>query len=297
MTFDELTLQITRMAQINDEILSLLKRAGQGGIIDMAAFKADHNADQDAHAALIRNRLTGAITLYVRPDGNDVNDGSANTAAGALKTLAGAWRRLYALDCAGCAVEVKFAPGTYAAGSFSLAGINCFPALSSADANNKAIFTGRLILTDHNKAQLNRLELQGGLTVDHHSIVYASQCHFNFKGPAGEAIIAAQRNSYLYVQDGCSISGTAGTGLSASQNSMINNWGTLTFNNPVFAGAAMSADRLGCIWTGAALAGNATGRRFQVSNAASIDVQGRGPNAIPGTMAGTVNSATLGVYL
>lgn len=55
---------------------------------------------------------SGPITFYVRPDGNDANDGKANTAAGAFKTINGALARIPKL--LSHPVTINVAAGTYA---------------------------------------------------------------------------------------------------------------------------------------------------------------------------------------
>ncbi|MER2603606.1 MAG: phage tail protein [Candidatus Competibacter phosphatis] len=66
-----------------------------------------------------------ALTLYVRSDGNDLNDGAANTAAGAFATIQAAFdyakRRL---DIAGASLTIKLGlAGSYAGAFFDNAGM------------------------------------------------------------------------------------------------------------------------------------------------------------------------------
>jgi hypothetical protein len=62
----------------------------------------------------VRRRLTANTTFYVRTDGNDANDGSANTSGAAFLTLQGAWDYVkQRIDLAGWLVTIQIADGTY----------------------------------------------------------------------------------------------------------------------------------------------------------------------------------------
>jgi hypothetical protein len=65
----------------------------------------------------IREKLAANRTYYVRPDGNNANDGLANTAGGAFLTIQKAYDNIVdSLDVAGYLVYIMVADGTYAAG-------------------------------------------------------------------------------------------------------------------------------------------------------------------------------------
>jgi len=71
-----------------------------------------------ATSSTAKIRLTGPLTVWVRTDGNDNNDGSANTAAKAFKTLNGAMDAVkYIYDTSGFSVTFRLGlAGTYSAG-------------------------------------------------------------------------------------------------------------------------------------------------------------------------------------
>ena len=77
-----------------------------------------------------RPQLTGARSWYIRTDGNDTNDGSANTAGSAFKTIQRAWDELCKYDCNGFAVNLVCGAGmTFTAGlttSNTVAPVNGF---------------------------------------------------------------------------------------------------------------------------------------------------------------------------
>lgn len=66
----------------------------------------------DAELAKRIGKTTAAMTLYVRTDGNDANDGSANNSANAIKTIQSAIDRLPKYLTANVNIEVE--AGTYA---------------------------------------------------------------------------------------------------------------------------------------------------------------------------------------
>ena len=66
----------------------------------------------------VRIKLTGNLNLYVRSDGNDANNGLANTSGGAFKTVQGCWNAIFGLyDAAGFTITINVGvgvPATYA---------------------------------------------------------------------------------------------------------------------------------------------------------------------------------------
>lgn len=74
---------------------------------------------------LIRKRLDGNTTMYLRTDGNDSNDGTANTAGGAWLTPQGAFDYICRnIDLRGYVLTVQVADGTYTQAGGALLNIN-----------------------------------------------------------------------------------------------------------------------------------------------------------------------------
>ena len=82
-------------------------RAGQSNLISVTPAGL---------AATVRRRLNANLTVYVRSDGNDANDGSSNTAASAFATIQGAVNRVAQIyDTAGYTITIQLGlVGTYA---------------------------------------------------------------------------------------------------------------------------------------------------------------------------------------
>jgi len=69
----------------------------------------------------ISQKLSGNLTIYVRSDGNDSNNGLTNSAGGAFLTIQGAWNAIFGLyDPAGFTITIQLGIiGTYAGAIFS----------------------------------------------------------------------------------------------------------------------------------------------------------------------------------
>ncbi|BEV00062.1 hypothetical protein [Novosphingobium olei] len=90
--------------------------AGTGVVQWEFATMAAVDAAVATLSALVREKLTSSRTFYVRTNGNDSNNGLANTSGGAFQTLQRAINAAYALDCNGYNVTIQVANGIYNAG-------------------------------------------------------------------------------------------------------------------------------------------------------------------------------------
>ena len=71
--------------------------------------------------------------------------------------------------------------------------------------------------------------------------------------------------------------------------------GSCTFNGTASADGLITADIGGkaSLWNGASLSGSVAGKRYAAKNGSSILVQGKGPNAIPGSEAGSCDATSV----
>jgi hypothetical protein len=251
----------------------------------------------------IRTRLSADTTYYVRADGNDNNDGLADTAAGAFATLQGALDYLARrIDGNGFNVTVSAGAGNFAGFGVNrpLVGIN---ALTVQGAGEGTVLT---------------------------SGVSASYCpqnvtakNFAFNVGSGRCFAASQ-GAYLYITGTIKVvSAAAGIGAAYScgrvyvRYAQINiaapnilalaecyEYGemrftdsTVTYGAPVTLGQQSARCIAGQMFFGAVTFVNpeqATGKRFLAQNGGIIDTNGGGANYFPGTVAGTVLNG--GIY-
>jgi hypothetical protein len=133
----------------------------------------------------VKIKLQGNLTLYIRTDGNDNNNGLTNTPSGAFQTIQGAWNATFSLyDTNGFTIIYQLGiAGTYDgavfsgnSGSFILNGNNSAPTTyivrsrnASAIANNITVLQGSFLI------QNLKLDYTYNSTVTSEATVIASQ--------------------------------------------------------------------------------------------------------------------------
>lgn len=248
-------------------------------------------------------------TLYVRTDGNDGNDGLTNSAGGAFRTLAAALAKgTSQFNFASSALTIQFGtPGTYdspgviprgtgtiniigdanSANSYIIAGAGS-PGQGSVQTSGPVIFTG--VTLRNTGSQSHGLAVTGsGSAILINTLVESSQTTTgaHLFTPSGDITIAS----------GCILLGSAAAAFSSDGGRItINPSTSVTIaNTPTFSNATAAATGGGKITLlgGAFVLGSANGQRYRVDSFANIQTNGAGPNAFPGSSAGTVNN---GIY-
>ncbi|KAB2768631.1 phage tail-collar fiber domain-containing protein [Brucella anthropi] len=241
------------------------------------------------------------MTMYVRPDGNDNNDGRTNTAAGAKLTVAGAIAAFDTVFVSGGAAIIKLGiPGSYAIGT----NIGLANGMILGDAADKESYILQSMSTTPS-AVLGvvggRLSVVGvtlrsvhaaiaGLSTSLGAIVSLSNVALN----PGVALTS----SHIVSAPGCTVtvaemsySGTAASCFAASGGSITLS-GAQNFNNCVFTSMNAGASAAGQIQVSGAFSvtGTATGPRYSVSTNGVINTRGSGANFFPGTTAGVTST-------
>ena len=269
--------------------------------------RALESIDQNSQAALgftPRTALSAARTCYVRTDGSDSNDGSANDAAHAFLTIQKGLNVAFALDLNGYNVTISVADGTYTgaisitspqvgAGQITLKGNTTTPA--NCVINNAGV----------NVSNGARLYLQGLKIISSSSCLNAntgSQIIVNgllVFGAATAYHIFSQSNSIITLSANYTISGNAQVHIYAINGGIVTYSSGMTVTltgTPAFSNAFVLTDILGVARAqNITYSGSATGKRYSATlNGVIQTYSGGNATYFPGSVAGTY--ATGGQY-
>lgn len=254
-------------------------------------------------------RAVTSLVLWVRPDGADTNDGTANTPAGALQTINEALAR--AARVTGPVTVRLGVASTYAPWATPITRAQITILGDVADQDNyilaglgpvigaQNIFSclgGSLVIQGvrlHNTGPSNN-------TLSCNASGYISADHVTFT--AAEASIythiSSTEASMIYLGAGCRMGGTMQRCMTASLSGQIVQTADLTMLAGAAFGTVARAFSSGGITAnpGATFAGSNTGKRFAADLSGVIYTYGAGANFYPGTVAGTADAATGGIY-
>ncbi len=263
----------------------------------------------DLASGLIRERLTGNRTYFVRTDGSDTNTGLANTSGGAFLTIQKAFDTIAdTLDLAGFTPTVQIGDGTYTAG------LNADTPLVGGALVNVRGNTGTpanvIISTTNNNCVTNSI---GNLSVNIGGFelrtTTSGNCLRAFNGGiitiGASCRFGACAESHFFFSDGGLISVSADysivggavvhwNGFASSQLLCIGRTITLS-GTPAFAFAFASSTQSGLYVFTNTFSGAATGTRYSVTLNGVIHTNGGGATYLPGNASGA--SATGGQYV
>jgi len=255
-----------------------------------------------------RDLLTSNRTYYVRTDGDNDNDGLANTSDGAWATLQHAWDWAAAnLDIGAYTVTIQVGTGTFAGlnaqskpnGSMVLVGNTTTPSNVVITPNAGSCLN---FFNQPNSVSLGgfRCALGTATGVVASNSVVSITGRMEFTGSGGNARpLMAIYGGQLYIWYGTPVSfdGTFSRGVTAYYQAYCEFYPAITlvagtsFSN-AFAFAAMNssieADHAG-------ITGTATGKRYDVTTNSVIETFAGGANHLPGATSGT--TATGGQYV
>jgi hypothetical protein len=251
--------------------------------------------------------IFGNTTIYVRTDGSDSNDGSANNSAHALLTI-GAALAIAQKAASGSTVTIQLGnTGTWAerivaAGTSANILIKGDPAnpanynIAAAGAIFSAVDASGVSLA------LSGVRVVPSGTVSHeiyasnNAIVTFDNCQFSSTGTISGGVLTASVGAAIIINAGNTIFASAGSALNVNGGTIaLNN--NLTVGTPTYSGAFATASNTGAILrasTAPTISGSATGTRYSASMNGIIQTNGAGANYFPGTVAGT--TATGGQY-
>lgn len=262
-----------------------------------------------------RVRLTSTLTVYVRTDGNDNNDGSANTSGSAFATIQGALNRIRSLyDPVGNSVVIKLGvAGTYN-GNVSIPDMGSPIVIEGDQANQDAyIITGTgaagsaLLSFSGGDVAIQGVAITNAGTIAHSlgavigARVIVSNTTFGSTAPfSAFAHISSSLGASVLVNHGVRIAGDM------SYTFLATSYGTITALPSVgvtYVGsrtmyAATAAAQTGSIVLSAGVGfggGSVAGNRYTVNLNGVINTNGAGPNIFPGSVAGS--NSTGGQYV
>ena len=254
-----------------------------------------------------RERLTGNRTYYVRTDGNDNNDGLADSATRAFLTIQRAVDvACNDIDAGPYNVTIQVGDGTYAAGvslknyvgtgTFTLKGNTASPAntvISATNTNAISIGTGirpwtvQDLTLQTNTGGHGILASGGRLLFTNLRFGTTAWNHINSTIGAS---ISAQGNYSI-------VGGAVAHAVAESGASVLIVGRTITLTGtPAFSTAFAFAEECGSITiSGDTFSGSATGPRYVSQINGVINTNGGGANYLPGNSAGS--TATGGQYV
>jgi hypothetical protein len=253
----------------------------------------------------VREYLTAARTYYVRTDGNDSNDGLANTPAGAFLTIQRAVDVVCAkLDCNSQAVLIDVEDGAYNAPVILRATVGTSTVTLRGNLTTPANVTinsgtSTAILASGGRWSVQGFKISTSGTAD--GIAADGPVRLTFSamdfGACGRFQVLALSGAVVTGTGAYTISGGAFAHIGGSTMARFNLSGatvTLT-GTPAFGAFAFAGMGSGFEIYTTTFTGSATGLRYDANTNGVIHTFGSGANFFPGSMAGT--ATTGGQYL
>jgi hypothetical protein len=255
----------------------------------------------------VRRALTADITIYVRTDGSDANDGLSNTAGGAKLTIQAAVNLAQSLDANGYNVTIQVAAGAYNAavsivngvvglgstGVFTIQGDNTTPGnvTITLAGNNCFLVTNAAVSISGFK--MSTTGSGWGIFAQSNAFVrIPNKVEF---GACASGCLVATAGAIINVAASFTVSGNCGIVYYGTQRGSVvhSTTSTVTLSGtPAWATAMAASDTLSYVLvanTAVTMSGAATGKRYLVGASSVLTTFGGGANYFPGNVAGTVS--------
>ena len=295
---------------------------------DTAAGPRDPRVETAYWRNVTRMILAADLNLYVRPDGDDANDGSANDAAHAFKTIKAAVKHVTEhILCGLHHVIINVGAGTYNEGVIPI----CYPGsfILSAGAYpwgessleirgesktttivNGAIYVSMCACTVRNitvnmpsLASVPGTKALCGISADACAGVRVVDVNVKQMNGAGSYVaFFARAGSGMGTEGAIEVTGAFSDVFSAVYFArQASAWSSLKYNNVTASRANAYCTRgsnmdMGTIEGTSVPTGSVTGYRFLADNNSSINTGGRGLTFFPGTIAGIADAASYSRY-
>lgn len=255
-------------------------------------------------ASVGRELLTANRTYYVRTDGNDSNNGLANTSGGAFLTIQKAVDVVAALDIAIYAITVQVANGTYASAVAFKDPLGSGTCTLQGDTTTPSNVVVSVTGSDALKADKSRRWTVAGVkvqtTTSGNCVKATTQAALKLNkvdfGASAGYHMTCDDLSTLDVVGNYTISGAAGAHIAVGNNSLasILSGLTVTLTGTPAIGVFAHANRSGSLTAhGLTFSGSATGTRYTSISNGIIYVAGAASTYFPGNAAGSTSTGGL----
>lgn len=227
--------------------------------------------------------LTANLTVYVRTDGSDANDCSADTAAQACLTIQRGFNRLRDYDLAGFRATISVAAGTYASPitlDYVIVGASSAGNFVSISAAGAVVVSGGVTVSTSTPINLNSLEFNSTLDVSTGAKVNSNGCTF-------VSVNVSSGGSYW--SSGDSWDASTASAVSVGSGAMAR------VSNPTFTGSPAYATAVFSVVGGSLVlttqhTGTPTGTSYAISAGGSLQAN---YSSLPGNAAGTVTADSI----
>jgi hypothetical protein len=253
-----------------------------------------------------------SATIWVRNDGNDNNDGSANDSTHALATLTAALSQA-AQRALGGTITVRIGVGaTYAAPTSGFIPPILGTLVIQGDASNQDSYiiagpgsaNGATLLINGNKVNISGVQINNtSATGSNHTLAVLSGSLANidhvtltYTGGVSDTLshLFFAATAQVSLGAGCKISGSKGfmfQGQSGGSLYMAATCNLIVVGSPTFTDTVYMQDRSGIyVDSGASITGSATGTRYGMSSNSVVLANGAGVNFFPGTVSGVTST-------
>lgn len=240
---------------------------------------------------------TSGVTIYVRTDGNDANDGFANTAARAVAGWDGVWRVISGLNMKNANVTISFQAGEWP-------GVVVRSSVLNSIGNSGLYITGIAGSTVFNSSvyfqdcvgDIRNVSVKGTIVAAYNGDVYLSGCTSLGGGSLPTAVQADSGGMIRIGTGGHTFSGTLNSGLFTHSGGTIrvDSGVPITFTDCSFTGNFLVAGSSGGPGNihiyNPIYSGSFTGNRYAIGYGGSITgVTKAQLDALPGTGEGTTS--------
>ena len=250
--------------------------------------------------------VTGTTTLYVRTDGSDSNNGSANNSLLAFATLTGAlaYASKHFLLSGGTLTIQLGIPGTYAPPNALPPTLGTIIIQGDLANQQSYILSGAgtagvpPVLGQGGTVLLRGLTLSNTGLINHtlegvNCTIYATNVTFTSSNPSLLAHIQSGAGGFIVIQAGCIFaSSMEAIGIADQGGRLIVSAGLALVNAPAFSTATFFATEGGevVVFPNLTFSGQATGPRYLANLNGIISTFGSGASYLPGSTAGSTAS-------